>query len=155
MRDASGQATIEWLGLVLVAGLVLGALAAFRAPAQDRELGAVVAKRITCAAAGQRCVKAGAGAVRSGAVLPGALLRGPPKAGLRDRRVAQAKAVDAFRRLRGLGKLTRWGWILCLGYRRYVYERDHLRAPTEPMPLKEALETANACLNPLAFVEDG
>ena len=38
MRDASGQATVEWVGLVLMAALALGALAAVRAPAQEREL---------------------------------------------------------------------------------------------------------------------
>jgi hypothetical protein len=142
MRDQSGQATIEWVGLVLVAALVLGALAAFRVPSPDRELGAVFAKRITCAAAGGACAR---GSLRAG---------GDPTR-LGNRPVAGARAVDAFRRLRGLAKLSRRIWVVCLGYRRFVYERDHPRAPTEPMPLKEALEIANACLNPLTFVEDG
>jgi hypothetical protein len=143
MRGESGQATIEWLGLVAVATLVLGALAAFRAPQPDRELGAVVAKRITCAAAGT-CAPRRAGLLRHGAAAVAPAARGRPR----------AKAVDALRRLRGVGQLTKRIWIACLGYRRFIYERDHPRAPTEAMPVAEALEIANVCLNPLSFLED-
>jgi hypothetical protein len=155
MRDESGQTTIEWVGLVLLAALLLGALAAFRTPQHDRELGAVVAKRITCAAGGA-CAERRAGVARSGtaSVLPRAARGRPPESRLRDRRVPLTKATDAFRRLRGVGVLTKRVWIVCLGYRRFAYERDHPRAPTEPMPVAEALEIANTCLNPLAFLRD-
>jgi hypothetical protein len=143
MHDESGQATIEWLGLVAVAALVLGALAAFRAPQHDRELGALVAKRITCAAGGA-CADSRAGVVRPGRAAVAPAGRGVPR----------TRAVDAFRRLRGVAQLTKRIWIACLGYRRFLYERDHPRAPTEAMPLAEALNIANVCLNPLAFLED-
>jgi hypothetical protein len=143
MRDESGQATIEWLGLVAVAALLLGALAAFRAPQHDREVGAVVAKRITCAAGGT-CAERRAGLVRHGGAAVAPAARGP----------ARAKAVDALRSLRGVGQLTKRIWIACLGYRRFIYERDHPRAPTEAMPVAEALEIADVCLNPLSFLED-
>jgi hypothetical protein len=143
MRDENGQATIEWVGLVALAALVLGALAAFRAPQQDRELAAVVAKRITCAAGGA-CVQRRAGLVRHGAAA----------VALGDRDRPRAKAVDALRRLRGVGQLSKRIWIACLGYRRFLYERDHPRAPTEPMPVADALEIANVCLNPLSFLQD-
>jgi hypothetical protein len=143
MHDERGQATIEWLGLVAVAALVLGALAAFRAPQQDRELGAVVAKRLACAAAGT-CAERRAGLMRHGGVAVAPAGRARPR----------AKAVDALRRLRGVGQLSKRIWIACLGYRRFIYERDHPRAPTEPLPVREALEIANVCLNPLSFLED-
>jgi hypothetical protein len=143
MHDERGQATIEWLGLVAVAALLLGALAAFRAPQQDRELGAAVARRISCASAGG-CAERRAALVGHSAVAVAAA----------GRRTPRTKAVDAFRRLRGVGQLTKRIWIACLGYRRFIYERDHPRAPTEPMPLGEALEIANVCLNPLSFLED-
>jgi hypothetical protein len=143
MHDERGQATIEWMGLVAMAALVLAALAAFRAPQQDRELGAGLAKRITCAAGGT-CAERRAGLLRhgGGAVAPVA------------RALPRAKAVDALRRLRGVGQLTKRIWIACLGYRRFIYERDHPRAPTDAMPVGEALEIANVCLNPLSFLED-
>src|SRR5215217_4632073 len=50
----SGQATVEWVGLVLGVALLLGAVAAGGREATTREsaheLGDAVAKRITCAA---------------------------------------------------------------------------------------------------------
>jgi hypothetical protein len=151
MRDASGQATIEWVGLVLVAALVLGALAALRAPAQDRELGAVLARRITCAA-GAACADAPAGRRPPAPLSALPVAPSPP---LRERAAPRAKAVDAFRRLRGVGKLTNRIWIVCLGHRRWAYEREHVRGPGGTMPLGEALEAANTCLNPLSFLDDG
>ena len=149
MRNAAGQATIEWVGLVLVAALVLGALAAFRAPAQDRGLGTALARRITCAAGG-------ACAATRAAVPPRALgLAGAGTSTLpRHGRISRAQAVDAFRRLRGLGRLTNRIWIVCLGYRRFVYERRHLLEPGGAMPLDRALDIADDCLNPLSFGED-
>ena len=147
MRDAAGQATIEWVGLVLVAALVLGALAAFRAPAQDRGLGTALAKRITCAAGGACAPTRPAGLPAPGSVSAPALPR--------DRALSRARAVDAFRRLRGVGKLTNRIWIVCLGYRRFIDERDHVREPAATMPLEQALDIADDCLNPLSFGEDG
>jgi hypothetical protein len=146
MGDARGQATVEWIGLVLVAALVLGALATFRAPSEDRALGAELAKRVRCAAAGgcgASLAVAGAAPTRPAA---------PPPALPTGRRISREKAVDAFRRLRGLGALTKRLWILCLGYRRYVYERDHPLGPTQVIPVREALDIANECLNPLDFL---
>jgi hypothetical protein len=45
-------------------------------------------------------------------------------------------------------------WIVCLGYRRHRYELEHPLAPTESMPLDDALDIANECMNPLAFLMD-
>ncbi len=149
MRDATGQATIEWVGLVLVAALALGAVAAFRAPAQDRSLGTLIAQRITCAAAaeGMCAPAAGAPAVRP-AVAPPA----PTRVRSVDGAVARAGAPEALERLRGLGK---WGgrvWMVCLAYRRYIFERDHRLDAIRGMPLEEAVDIADECLNPLSFL---
>lgn len=149
MRDACGQATIEWVGLMLVAALVLGALAAFRAPVQDRGLGTALAKRITCAAGGA-CAPTRAGLPPRALGLAGAGASALPREG----RMSRAKAVDAFRRLRGLSRLTNRIWIVCLGYRRFVYERHHVLEPAATMPYEQALDIADDCLNPLSFGED-
>ena len=149
MYDASGQATVEWVGLVLMVALVLGALAAVRAPSSDGELGAVLARRITCAAVVCPSPPAPSRPSAPAAGLPAAPVP------VRDRPPPRARAVDAFRRLRGAGRLTNRIWLVCLGYRRFVYERDHVRTPNGTMPLRKALETANTCLNPLSFVDDG
>jgi hypothetical protein len=161
MRGESGQATIEWVGLVLVAALVLGALALVRTPSQDRGLGTVLAKRITCAAGSSCAMAATAPPARlpagAPAPVPAPALPPAPAPGAarpRGHPVPRAKAADAFRRLRGAGKLTNRIWITCLGYRRYVYERDHLLEPYGTMPLDEALEIADTCLNPLNFLGD-
>ena len=51
--------------------------------------------------------------------------------------------------------VARHAWIVCLGYRRWRYELEHPLAPTEPLPLVDALEILNNCLNPYAFLTDG
>jgi hypothetical protein len=150
MRGDGGQATVEWAGLVLLVVLVLAAIAAVsvRAPASDRGLGKVVAERFTCAARGA-C--GGAPGPRPVAAPPSA-----PAAAVVARGITRARAVDALRRLRSVGaKLARRAWIVCIGYRRFRYELEHPRAPNEVMPLDEAIDIANGCLNPYAFlVED-
>ncbi len=149
MRGERGQASTEWTGVVLLVVLVLGALGAGlglrpgRAPASGRELGDALAERFTCAARGA-C---------GGARAPSAAPPVPPVAGVVGRGVTTARAVDALRRLRSVGgKLARRAWIVCIGYRRYRYELEHPRAPNEVMPLEEAIDIANGCLNPYAFL---
>jgi hypothetical protein len=149
MRGEGGQATVEWAGLVLLVVLVLAALGAVsgRAPKSDRGLGRVVAERFTCAARGA-C--GGAPGARPVAAPPA------PAAAVVARGITRGRAVDALRRLRSVGaKLVRRAWIVCIGYRRFRYELEHPRAPNEVMPLDEAIDIANGCLNPYAFlVED-
>jgi hypothetical protein len=149
MRGEGGQATVEWAGLVLLAVVVLAALGAVsaRAPASDRGLGEVVTERFTCAARGA-C--GGALAPRAVGVPPA---RAVPGAGARG--ITRARAIDALRRLRSVGtKLVRRAWIVCIGYRRFRYELEHPRAPNEVMPLDEAIDIANGCLNPYAFLAE-
>jgi hypothetical protein len=154
MSRERGQASVEWTGLVLLVALVLAALGTVsgllpgRAPASDGGIGKAVAERLTCAARGA-C--GGAPGPRASTAPPVS-----PAAGAVGRGVTRARAVDALRRLRSVGaKLARRAWIVCLGYRRFRYELEHPRAPNEVMPLDEAIDIANGCLNPYAFlVED-
>jgi hypothetical protein len=48
--------------------------------------------------------------------------------------------------------LVRRAWIVCIGYRRFRYELEHPRAPNQVMPLAEAVDIANGCLNPYGFL---
>ena len=153
MRGERGQASTEWTGVVLLVLLVLGALGAGlglrpgRAPASGRALGDALAERFTCAARGA-CGGAPASA-------PSAAPPVPPVAGLVGRSPTRVRAVDALRRLRSVGaKLVRRAWIVCIGYRRFRYELEHPRAPNEVMPLDEAVDIANGCLNPYAFLAE-
>jgi hypothetical protein len=137
-----GQATIEWTGLVLLAAVAIGALAALVPRVDGRGLGDSVAQAITCAARGG-C--AAGPRQRAAEPLRRDLTRPTRPA------VPAARAAAAFRALRGVGEVAKRAWIVCLGYRRYRYELEHPRLPTEAMPLGEALDIANECLNPLGF----
>src|SRR5688572_27099516 len=60
MREERGQATVEWVGLVLLAALALGGLAALTARGrEDDSLGHALAGRLSCAARGG-CAAVGA-----------------------------------------------------------------------------------------------
>jgi hypothetical protein len=52
--------------------------------------------------------------------------------------------------------VARRAWIVCLGLKRYRYERAHPEAalPVAGLPVDEAVRIANSCLNPMGFVED-
>jgi hypothetical protein len=167
----AGQAAPEWVGTVLLVTVALGALAAFQAPGGgDRGVGEMVARRIACAAGGA-CVGASGGAAaagRPGAVsaalavrrspvtrAPSAVTRGPSDVGQASSPVPRARAIDALRRLRAVGgTLVKRAWIVCIGYRRFRYELEHPRAPNQVMPVAEAVDIANGCLNPYGFLAE-
>jgi hypothetical protein len=175
VRAEAGQATAEWVGVVLVVALGLGALAGLRPAGGEERLGEALAQRISgtvlpAAAASSPGPRAEAGAASwpataswpaaasTHALAPVALRPTAPavppwvRSGAL-RAPSGAKLVAAFRTLRGAGKvLVRRAWIVCLGYGRFQYELKHPRLPNEAMPLEEAVEIANGCLNPYAFV---
>lgn len=143
MTSQRGQATIEWTGLVLLATLVLAALATLVPRVDGRGLGGSVAHAITCAARGGCAARPPPPVARR--PMPG---RAPPARPT----VPVGRAAAAFQALRRAGKVARKAWIVCLGYRRYRYELEHPLAPNEAMPVEEALDIANECLNPFGFL---
>jgi hypothetical protein len=180
MPDGSaekGQGTVEWVALILLLALVLGAFLTLRQRAPDTDLGARVAARITCAAAGScgggRIAEplpalglAAPGAAVLGAALPGGL---PPTApGRRARagrpvwlqgpsRVAAAlrsgRAAAALRGLRRASSaVAKRAWLGCLAYGRHRWEREHPALLPRAMPPRDALAIANECINPFSFV---
>jgi hypothetical protein len=153
VHGESGQATVEWVALALIAALVLGAAAALAGREADRGLGEAIAERIT----------------RTAAAAPDATLRGeaappPAAAAPRPRGVsappprpmraaprppaARARAVDAFRGVRGVADVAKHAWIVCLGYERWRHELEHPAAPNEALPVDVALDIVNTCFNP-------
>ena len=143
MTSERGQATIEWTGLMLLAALVMAALAALVPRIDGRSLGGSVANAMSCAVRGNCAARPPP---------PGA--EHPKPRPVRPARPAVPidRAAAAFQALRGAGKVAKKVWIVCLGYRRHRYELEHPRAPTEAMPVDEALDIANECLNPLGFL---
>jgi hypothetical protein len=78
VRGESGQATVEWVALVLLAALVLGAAALFSGRETDRGVGDALAKRMAAApSALERALTAG-GAERSAAAPPEPSASAPP-----------------------------------------------------------------------------
>jgi hypothetical protein len=154
VHGEDGQATIEWVALVLTAALVLGAGAALAGREADRGLGEEVAERISRTASGVGGAPAGAVAPR-GSAAPAAARAYAPRAYGPPASAPPAsapRAVDGFRSLRGVADVARHTWIVCLGYRRWRYELEHPMAPTESLPLGEALGIANSCLNPYDYL---
>ncbi len=151
MARERGQATVEWVGLLLLLALGLGALLALAPRVEGRALGAQLLERLTCT------VRDGCGA-REEAPEPAlavALAPPPPRAAPpRAAPVSPERAALAFRVLRGVKKVARRAWVVCLGWERYRYELDHPEAviPGHTMPVREAARIANACLNPLYFL---
>jgi hypothetical protein len=151
-----GQATVEWVGLVLGVALALGAVVAGGREAAKGEssagLGGAVAERITCAVrdgcGGERALGAPGGASLAPRAAPGRRPSPPPA----------ARSAPALRRtsggsplLRGAGELAKHAWIACFGYRRWRYEVEHPRTPRQSVPVGDAVDMVNECLNPLSF----
>jgi hypothetical protein len=149
-----GQATVEWVGLVLLAALVLGALAgvaAGRTPGEGRELGEELARRILRS---QSPVSRGR-AEGSEAAVPPAAPRRPPAAAVRPVAPPQPpRAAGFLDRIPGLRSLVRHAWVACLGYRRWRHELGHVGLGTAPLPLDEGVRSLNSCLNPYSFLSE-
>jgi hypothetical protein len=148
VHGQSGQATVEWVALVLLAALVLGAAAALGGRETDRGLGELVAKRIARA---PREV----GLAAAAASAPGAPAA-PVPAGAPRRTAAPPsgapRGIEASPAVRGIGAAAKRAWIGCLGYKRWRYEREHPLAAIDGLPVGEALGIANECLNPYEFL---
>jgi hypothetical protein len=146
MRLEAGQATVEWVALVLAAALVLGAAAALAGREDERGLGEAVAKRIARAPeALDRAADVEASAEARDLAPPTLAAGAAPPA-------STPRAVDAFRRLRGIEDVAKHTWIVCLGYKRWRYELENPMAPNEALPLGEALDIVNGCLNPYDYL---
>jgi hypothetical protein len=144
MQGERGQATVEWVALVLVAACLLVAVGlGVRGSARGDGLGEQVAARIVC---GARTVSG------EGARCPAARAR---RASPRRGASPLPRRADGLQRLRGVSGVAKRVWVVCLGYTRLRYERDHPRTSREPMPLDEALRIANDCFNPLGFLGVG
>ena len=149
MHGEGGQATVEWVALVLMATLVLGATAAFAGRQADRGLGEEVAKRITKAARSVGSVEAGAGAAAPAPGTPGpGAADPPPLRGSASPLPSLPRGFALAGTLAGIGGVAKHAWIVCLGYERWKHELEHPSAPTEPLPVDVALSIVNTCFNP-------
>jgi hypothetical protein len=142
MGSQRGQASVEWVALLLLVALGLGGLMALAPRVEGRSLGGLLAQRIACAAARDCGAHGDAGSPR-----------GPVSRGGLDRREAAAIApvapvVTRSRgRIRdvirvGAKKAIAWNGLLC--YLRESTARGDTNRPSDD------IGDAVNCLNPLS-----
>jgi len=175
MGSQRGQATVEWIGLVLLLALGLGTLARLAPWPDGRGLGTALLHSVTCAARGgcdaERDMPGSSGpppARRGGAdrlvtvppLVPVTLGERPltrprsrPWQRLRAPRLTGRTLARARRRA---GVLWRRAWVICLGYERIRYglQNPEMRFPHQTIPAAEGLRIANDCLSPVDLMRD-
>jgi hypothetical protein len=183
MRSERGQATVEWIGIVLLIALALAALSRLSPAAEPRALGPTLAHAITCPA-GDRCpspsrtdastppphgphaprVPGGAFTApplvpRSPAPVierPGARLRLPRARALLDWARREIGRLPAQGATRGVAGAWKHAWFACLVYERARWAILHpaSRYPGYTFPPEEALRIANDCISPFDLFRD-
>ena len=85
----------------------------------------------------------------------GAALRAPraarPRRHAQRRAAARASGVAARALPKGREALGH-AWLACFAYRRFEYEREHPLTPRQSVPLDDAVDIINDCLDPLSFL---
>ena len=160
MRGDGGQASVEWIGVVLLLTLSLAAIVRVAPRADAEALGPELLHAIGCAARGG-CEASPGGAARPGADVPRGMVSAPPLVpiapGERPAPLRRAPVLVRGRGLaRGAGVLWRRSWMLCLGYERarYGFLNPEIRFPHASIPLSEDLRMLNDCLSPVDLVRD-
>src|SRR5215210_6782636 len=167
MRSERGQASVEWIGILLLVALALAALSRFAEHADGRSLGATLAHSIT-APPGQ--VAEMGSAERNVPLPPGnRAITAPPlvphpeairthpsvrrSGGLR---LPAGDRLELTRIRRGVGVAWRRAWFACLAYERvrYGFLHPESRFPGHTMEPSEVLRIANDCISPVDLVRD-
>ena len=157
MRGERGQATVEWVGIVLVLALALAALSHLAPSADGKDLGRAVARSVTRPVVRPEArATAPARQPRSQAFPIPPLI---PRAGESpaELRIRLPRARTLMRQARaGAGHAWRRAWIACLVYERFRYALLHpeSRFPGHTIPPAEVLRMVNDCISPLDLVRD-
>ena len=160
MRDERGQASIEWIGAVLMLALALSGLARLAARVDPAGLPAELLRTTRCAARdGCEDGSKPRGPDRGRAVVAPPLLplapgaRSEPAHGARGRR--SHLRYLAGRARRPVGTLWRRAWLICFGYERVRYGLLHPESgPRQTVPISGALQMVNDCASPIDFSRD-
>jgi hypothetical protein len=153
MSGERGQATFEWIALLLLVALGLAALTRLASSADGRPLATSLVRSIT---AGARNVN---GPHRSRPAPPRSRMAAAlamPRSRSRPARLKRAAALPelpaSIRRAgRGAGALWRRAWFACLVYERVRYAIAHpeSRLPGYTIPTRVAVRMANNCVSPV------
>ena len=153
MRGERGQATVEWIGIVLLVAVALAALSHFAPKADGRGLSRAVLDSVAGPAERREVAPPPAAGDRAFAI-PALIPRAGESAELRIR---LPRARTLMRRARaGAGPAWRRAWIACLVYERFRYALLHpeSRFPGHTIPPSEVLRMVNDCISPLDLVRD-
>jgi hypothetical protein len=161
MRGERGQASIEWIGAVMLVALTLGAAMRIAGRIEPATLAIPLLKAPVCAAKGNCGEREQARGGRA-EVPPAQLITLPPLVPVPPSAAAPAKPRPAgagrdWRRVarRTGGLLWRRAWFLCFGYERARYGLLHPEtAPRQTVPLRGVLQMTNDCASPVDFARD-
>jgi hypothetical protein len=150
MSGEHGQATVEWIALLLLVALGLAALTRLASSTDGRPLATSLVRSVT----------AGARNVHAPHRSRPARLRVPRVRALRVRaHPVRVQRMPGLPRLpagvrragRGVGAVWRRAWFACLVYERFRYAIAHpeSRLPGYTIPVRVAVRMANNCVSPV------
>jgi hypothetical protein len=157
MRTERGQATVEWIGVVLLVAIALTALGRFAGRDDDRALASTFAHAVHPRVVGIRSGKRTESQPPRRRAFTVPVLVPAPGQAVRAPRLRLAGRLRLARRLRhGVGVAWRRAWFACLAYERFRWALLHpeSRFPGYTMPPSEVLRIANDCISPLDLVRD-
>jgi hypothetical protein len=156
MRGEDGQASVEWIGIVLLVAVALAAMTRFAPDADGRALASKLLHSVAPARVGDE-----RGGIRNDFHPPGReafisppLVPPPSEVRLRPRRHLPRGLAARVRR--GAGLAWRRAWLACLAYERtrYGFLHPESRFPGHTVTPSEALRIANDCISPVDLVRD-
>ena len=162
MREERGQASIEWIGAVLLVALVLTGLARLASRLEAADLATSPFRTTICAARGGCAEQRVAAPVRARdrrQVIAPPLLPVHPQ----ERRPARTPRLlphlrsraTVRRARRAAGTFWRRSWLVCFGYERARYGLLHPETrPRQTVPISGALQMVNDCASPIDFARD-
>ena len=169
LRSEGGQASVEWVGAVLLVAIALGALARVSDRADVTALATAGLRATKCALAG--CEGREAGAVRTTGndgnqvsapaaravtlppLLPAPNPLHPPSRPLRSPPRALRNPIPPPMRARA-GAFWRRAWVACFAYERVRYGLLHPESHRQVVPLRDVVQMTNDCLSPFDLSRD-
>jgi hypothetical protein len=152
MRGEDGQASVEWIGLVLLVAVALAALARFAPSADGRSVGSTVLAAMAPPQVGEI-----RGGKRNVPRPPGSeAFTAPPLMPLGRRAERALRTAPADGLGRGARLAWRRAWLACLAYERarYGYLHPESRFPGHTIGRREAVRIVNDCISPFDLVRD-
>ena len=156
MRGEDGQASVEWIGIVLLVAVALAAMTRFAPDADGRGLASTLLHTVAPPqVVGIRSEKRNDSPppAREAFTAPPPV---PPPSEVRLRPRRHLPRELAARVRRGAGLAWRRAWLACLAYERtrYGFLHPESRFPGHTVTPAEALRIANDCISPVDLVRD-